>query len=106
MVLHLAEMLQIPLRERNHMLLAAGFAPAFAERPITDPTLSPALDAVNLVLKGHEPNPAMAVDRHWNLISGNNAIRPFLQAVTEASLCLCRRSTSTASAFIPRGSRR
>jgi transcriptional regulator with XRE-family HTH domain len=86
MVLHLAEMLQIPLRERNHMLLAAGFAPAFAERPITDPTLSPALDAVNLVLKGHEPNPAMAVDRHWNLISGNNAIRPFLQAVTEASL--------------------
>ena len=86
MVMHLAEMLEIPLRERNHMLLAAGFAPAFSERSITDPTLSPALDAVNLVLRGHEPNPAIAVDRHWNMISANNAIGPFLAAVSEASL--------------------
>ena len=86
MVLHLAEQLRIPLRKRNQMLLAAGFAPAFTERPITDPSLSPALDAVNLVLRSHEPNPAMAVDRHWNLISANSAIKPFLAIATEPSL--------------------
>jgi transcriptional regulator with XRE-family HTH domain len=86
MVLRLAEHLSVPLRDRNHMLLAAGYAPAFSERPLGDPALSPALDAVNLVLKGHEPNPALAVDRHWNLVSANSAIQPFLAVVADPAL--------------------
>jgi transcriptional regulator with XRE-family HTH domain len=86
MVLNLARHLGVPLRERNRMLLAAGFAPGFAERPISDPALSPAREAVDLVLKGHEPNPAIAVDRHWNLVSANAAIGPFLTAAAKPSL--------------------
>src|SRR6185369_16332258 len=58
MVLHLAERLDIPLRERNVLLLAAGFAPVFSERPIGDPALGAARRAMDLVLRGHEPYPA------------------------------------------------
>lgn len=63
MVLHLAERLDIPLRERNVLLVAAGFAPVFAERPLDDPALAAAREAIGLVLAGHEPYPALAVDR-------------------------------------------
>lgn len=86
MVLHLAEQLDIPLRQRNLLLLAAGFAPSFSERSLSDPTLQPAMAAVEQVLKGHEPNPALAVDRHWNLISANTAIGPFMADIADASL--------------------
>lgn len=86
MVLLLAEQLAIPLRQRNQLLLAAGFAPNFSERPLSDKTLAPAMAAVEIVLKGHEPFPALAVDRHWNLVSANAAIAPFLADVGEASL--------------------
>ena len=86
MVLHMAERLDIPLRERNHLLLAAGFAPSYGERPLGDPSLAPAMAAVRLVLKGHEPNPALAVDRHWNLIEANAAVAPFLENIADASL--------------------
>jgi hypothetical protein len=86
MVLHLAESLAIPLRERNHLLLAAGYAPHFGERPVGDPTLAPAMDAVRMVLKGHEPFPALAVDRHWNLIEANAALAPMLAGVTDQAL--------------------
>ena len=71
MVLHLAEQLEVPLRDRNMMLVAAGFAPVFPERPLDDPALQPARQAVDLVLAGHEPYPALAVDRHWILVSAN-----------------------------------
>jgi len=86
MVMHLAERLSIPLRERNRLLLAAGFAPGFPERSLDDAPLAPALAAVELVLTGHEPNPAVAVDRHWNLVRANASIRPFLALVAEPSL--------------------
>lgn len=86
MVLHLAERLDIPLRERNLLLLAAGYAPSFGERPLTDPSLKPAMAAVQQVLKGHEPNPALAVDRHWNLVSANAAIQPFMTGIADPSL--------------------
>lgn len=86
MVLHLAERLDIPLRQRNRLLLAAGFAPSFGERPLEDPSLRPAMDAIEQVLKGHEPNPALAVDRHWNLVRANGAIVPFMADIAEASL--------------------
>jgi transcriptional regulator with XRE-family HTH domain len=66
MILHLGEVLDVPLRERNLMLVSAGYAPRFAERPLDDPALDAAHDAVRLVLRGHEPYPAVAVDRHWS----------------------------------------
>ena len=86
MVLHLAEQLSIPLRQRNQLLLAAGFAPSFSEKSLSDATLAPAMAAVETVLKGHEPFPALAVDRHWNLVSANTAIAPFLADISEQSL--------------------
>lgn len=86
MVLHIAERLGVPLRERNRLLLAAGYAPSFRERSLDDPSLAAALDAVELVLKGHEPNPAIAVDRHWTLVRANSAVAPFLADIAEPSL--------------------
>ena len=65
MVLRLAEQLDVPLRERNRWLAAAGFAPMFAERRLDDPALAAVRAAVELVLPAHEPSPALAVDRHW-----------------------------------------
>lgn len=86
MVLHLADHLQLPLRERNGLLLAAGYAPVFAERPLDDPALAAVRDAVALVLRAHEPLPALAVDRHWNMIAANAAIAPLLRGVAEPLL--------------------
>ncbi len=78
MVLQLTERLDIPLRERNVLLVAAGYAPIFPEKTLDDPALAAARRAVDLVLKGHEPFPALAVDRHWNLIASNAAVPPLL----------------------------
>ncbi|MGG7579450.1 helix-turn-helix domain-containing protein [Rhizobium sp. Nf11,1] len=86
MLLHLAERLDVPLRDRNPLLLAAGFAPVFAERKLDDPALEPARRAIDMVLKGHEPCPAIAIDRHWALIAANAAITPLLEAVADESL--------------------
>ncbi|HEX9462594.1 MAG TPA: helix-turn-helix transcriptional regulator [Alphaproteobacteria bacterium] len=74
MVLRLAERLEVPLRERNQLLVSAGYAPVFPERPLGDPALQAARKAIDLVLAGHEPYPALAVDRHWNLVSANAAV--------------------------------
>jgi transcriptional regulator with XRE-family HTH domain len=74
MVLHLAEQLDVPLRDRDAMLLAAGYAPAFGERDLEAPEMSPVREAIELVLEGHEPYPAAVVDRGWNLVAGNSAI--------------------------------
>lgn len=81
MVLHLAERLDVPLRDRNVMLVAAGFAPIFPERPLDDPALKAARAAVDLILAGHEPYPALAVDRAWDLVAGNRAVSPLLAGV-------------------------
>jgi transcriptional regulator with XRE-family HTH domain len=78
MVLLIADHLDVPLRERNAMLLAAGFAPHYAERPLDDPELKAARRAIELVLKGHEPYPALAIDRHWNLLAANAAVAPLI----------------------------
>jgi transcriptional regulator with XRE-family HTH domain len=86
MVETLSEHLGLPLRERNALLLSAGFAPAFAERKLSDPSMSAARAAVERVLKGHEPNPALAVDRYWRLQMANAMIGPFLGLVTDKSL--------------------
>jgi transcriptional regulator with XRE-family HTH domain len=86
MVLRLAERLALPLRQRNRVLMAAGFAPIYGERRLDDAGLKPALAAVELVLKGHEPYPAIAVDKGWNMVLANSAIAPFLEGVEEPSL--------------------
>jgi transcriptional regulator with XRE-family HTH domain len=86
MVLHLAERLDVPLRERNVLLVAAGYAPVFPERPLDDPALSAARATVDLVLKGHEPYPALAVDRHWMLLAANDAVMRLLAGTKPALL--------------------
>ncbi|MGN6776478.1 helix-turn-helix domain-containing protein, partial [Rhizobium sp.] len=86
MLMHLAERLDVPLRERNPMLLAAGFAPVFPERKLDDPALAPARRAIDMLLKGHESFPALAVDRHWTLIAANAAVAPLLAGVLDTSL--------------------
>jgi len=78
MVLHLAERLEIPLRDRNVLLVSAGFAPIFPQRQLEDPQLRSARRAIDLVLTGHEPYPALAVDRHWQLMAANRALERLL----------------------------
>jgi len=79
MVKHLAEQLEVPLRERNELLLAAGYAPAYGQRDIDEPEMGPVREALDRVLKGHEPFPAVVVDRHWGMVAANSAI-PLLTA--------------------------
>ena len=86
MVLKLAERLDVPLRERNVLLVAAGFAPAFTQRSLDDPMLKSARQAIDLVLKAHEPNPALAYDRHWNLVTANRMVAPLLDGIPERLL--------------------
>jgi transcriptional regulator with XRE-family HTH domain len=74
MVLRLAERLDVPLRERNDLLLAAGYAPAYRQRELDAPEMRFVRDAIEHVLSGHEPNPALVVDRHWDLVSTNPAL--------------------------------
>jgi transcriptional regulator with XRE-family HTH domain len=72
MVLRLADFLDVPLRERNAMLLAAGFAPSFEERGLAE--LTAARRAIDQILTAHLPYPAFAVDRHWNVVLSNHAL--------------------------------
>ncbi|MFF5208171.1 helix-turn-helix domain-containing protein [Streptosporangium sp. NPDC000396] len=86
MVLRLAEHLQVPLRDRNRLLVAAGYAPVYQERPLDDPDLTAAREALHQILRGHEPNPALVVDRRWNLVLANSAADVFLDGVAPALL--------------------
>ncbi len=86
MVLHLAEALDIPLRERNALLVSAGFAPVFAERKLDDPALTAARQAIDLVLAGHVPFPALAVDRHWSMVAANAPVGALISGVEAALL--------------------
>jgi transcriptional regulator with XRE-family HTH domain len=86
MLLHLSEQLGIPLRERNVMLVAAGYAPVFEERPLASPEMTAARQAIERVLKGHEPFPALAIDRHWQLVSANAAVAPLLAGLDRGLL--------------------
>lgn len=81
MVLRLAEHLEVPLRERNALLLAAGYAPAFAQRGLDEPEMGPVRDTLERILRGHEPYPALVVDRHWGLVAANAAVALFLEGI-------------------------
>jgi transcriptional regulator with XRE-family HTH domain len=74
MVLRLAEHLDVPLRDRNGLLLAAGYAPAFGRRGLDEPEMGPVREVVEALLRGHEPYPAVVIDRHWGMVAGNAAI--------------------------------
>jgi transcriptional regulator with XRE-family HTH domain len=73
LVLHLAEHLDVPLRERNSLLMAAGYAPVYRERSLDDEEMDPVRGALDMILAGHEPYPAVIVDRLWNLVTANTA---------------------------------
>jgi transcriptional regulator with XRE-family HTH domain len=81
MVLRLAEHLDIPLRERNSLLLAAGYAPLYAERSLAEPEMAPVHQALDRFLRAHEPYPAIVIDRHHNLVSANDALGALTEGV-------------------------
>lgn len=81
MVLHLAEHLEVPLRDRNQLLIAAGFAPTFRRGDYGDPSFAPVREALDRVLTGHEPYPAIIVDRMWHLVAANNAAMVLVEGV-------------------------
>jgi transcriptional regulator with XRE-family HTH domain len=81
MVLRLAEHLDVPLRDRNGLLLAAGYAPAFGRRGLDEPEMGPVREVIDALLRGHEPYPAVVVDRHWGMVAGNRAIAVLTEGV-------------------------
>jgi transcriptional regulator with XRE-family HTH domain len=81
MVVRLAESLQIPLRDRNALLLAAGYAPAYEETRFDDPELDAVRTALERVLEGHLPYPAVIGDRHGDLVSANSAVWALVEGV-------------------------
>ena len=81
MLLHLADRLAIPLRDRNLMLSAAGFPPDYHERVLDDPEFHVARDGIEAILSMHEPNPAAAINRHWTMIAANRAILNLMSGV-------------------------
>lgn len=81
MLLTLSDALKAPLRARNSLLLAAGFAPAYAERSLDDPALAGVRRSIELVLTAHEPFPALLVDRGWRMVASNRAVAPLLAGV-------------------------
>lgn len=81
MVLHLAEQLEVPLRDRNQLLLAAGFAPVFGQRGLDEPQMGPVREALDRLLAAHEPYPAVVVDRHWGRVAANSAVGLLLDGV-------------------------
>jgi transcriptional regulator with XRE-family HTH domain len=86
MLLHLSEQLEVPVRERNILLVAAGYAPIFPERPLEDPALTAARAAIDLVLERQKPYPAFALDRHWHIVASNGALPELYDGVDPALL--------------------
>jgi transcriptional regulator with XRE-family HTH domain len=86
MVLRLAEALHVPLRERNQLLIAAGLAPVYAERSLSDPDMAAVRDGLEQVLKAYEPYPCLAVDRCWNIVAANAGAGLMLEGVAAALL--------------------
>jgi transcriptional regulator with XRE-family HTH domain len=86
MVIRLCEELDVPLRERNALLLAAGYAPLYAERSLESPEMSAVRQALDRFLRAHEPYPAVVVDRQHNLVAANDALELILDGVASELL--------------------
>lgn len=78
MILRLSDQLEVPLRERNGLLLAGGYAPVYPEGGLDAPELGAIRETLRQVLSAHQPNPAVVVDRHWNLVDANDTVALFL----------------------------
>ena len=104
MLLRLGEHLDVPLRDRNALLLAAGLAPAYPQRRLDDPPMAAVADAVARILTAYEPYPALVVDRHWELVDANHAVAVLTAGC--APPCSSRRATCCGSACIPTASPR
>ncbi|MGK8524453.1 helix-turn-helix domain-containing protein [Nocardia asteroides] len=83
MVLRLCDTLEVPLRERNTLLVAAGFAPAYRESSLDDAHLASVRAALDTMLTAHEPYPAVVIDRLWNVVTGNAAMSVLMDGVPE-----------------------
>jgi transcriptional regulator with XRE-family HTH domain len=83
LVLHLARHLDVPHREQNDLLLAAGHAPAYREFDLGDPEMAPVVIALQSILEGSEPNPTLVMDRRWNLVLANPSARAFTDGVAD-----------------------
>ena len=81
MVLLLAERLDVPLRDRNQLLLAAGYAPLYGNRGLEEPEMGAVRETLELVLRGHEPCPALVLDRHWGLVASNRPVGALIRGV-------------------------
>jgi transcriptional regulator with XRE-family HTH domain len=101
MVLHLAEELQVPARERNSLLLAAGFAPLHTERSLDEPQMALVRQAIDRFLRAHEPYPALVVDRYHDLLASNDALELLLEDV--APELLAPPANALRMALHPRG---
>jgi transcriptional regulator with XRE-family HTH domain len=82
LILRLAEELDVPLRDRNALLLAGGFAPAYPKHGLGAPSLDAVTEAMRQVINAHMPNPALAVDGHWELIDANGALAALIEGAT------------------------
>src|SRR5919201_6658325 len=98
MVVRLAEALEVPLRERNTMLLAAGYAPAYRQTSLDDPELDPVRGALERILDGYQPYPAVITDRAVDLVSCNAAFTTLTHFATATDVTV---SELTLEAFIP-----
>ena len=81
MLLRLFDHLEVPLRERNTLLTAAGYAPVYLATPLDEPAMAAARQAIEMLLAGYEPYPALAIDRYWNLVIANRAVALLLDGV-------------------------
>jgi transcriptional regulator with XRE-family HTH domain len=80
-LLTLAERLDVPLRERNRMLLAAGYAPRYEQHELDDPEMTPVRQAIQRILDGHEPYPALVIDGAWEMVASNRAVPLLVEGV-------------------------
>jgi transcriptional regulator with XRE-family HTH domain len=86
MVLRLAEHMQVPIRERNTLLVAAGFAPVYSEKPLSDPQLDSVRNAIDLMIEAQKPYPAFAIDRYWTIVASNRVLPEIYSGVAPALL--------------------
>lgn len=103
MLLRILEQLQVPFREQNRLLLAGGHAPAFPERSLEDPELLPVREALDQILTGHDPYPAVVVDRGWNVVAANSAMRGLTEEVAIDPALLAPPVNLLRVGFHPRG---
>lgn len=83
MLVTLSEAMQIPLRERNALLLAGGYAPLYGEASMDDATMSVVMEAIDGMLRNHEPHPALLLDRYWNVVRTNAAAPAFFGSMMD-----------------------